>query len=303
LEWTTLPPPSRGLLALRAVTEAGSFTGAARLLGWNQPNVSKHLRHLESRLGHTLLQRRRGGHQLTPAGERALEHAIAITDRFTALNREMERLRAAESGRLRVAASLTIGDHWLPRVLMELDEAHPDLAVESRVLYGRDALRLAALGSVDVALVEGDPETSGLTAQKVGEDSLMVAAGQHHPWATRGTLTLEELLQGRFILRERGSGARDTLETHMEQAGLPALNVEREVGSNHAILEMLRGGEHLTVLSSLALDQAADSGYLVLIPVRGLNLRRNFWAVRAPQARELPAADTFIDFLRSHPPQ
>ena len=88
----------------------------------------------------------------------------------------------------------------------------------------------------------------------------------------------------------------------VEQAGLPPLNVEREVGSNHAILQMLRGGEHLTVLSSLALDQAADSGYLVLIPVRGLNLRRNFWAVRAPQARELPAADTFIDFLRSHPP-
>ncbi|MFB6261460.1 MAG: LysR substrate-binding domain-containing protein, partial [Thiohalorhabdaceae bacterium] len=77
---------------------------------------------------------------------------------------------------------------------------------------------------------------------------------------------------------------------------------ELEVGSNHAILRMLASGEHLTVLSSLTLRDAQQSGYLVLLPVRGLNLERAFWAMRGPQARNLPAADTFIDHLRDHPP-
>ncbi|HKJ70953.1 MAG TPA: LysR substrate-binding domain-containing protein [Gammaproteobacteria bacterium] len=289
-------------MALRAVAEAGTFTGAARILGWNQPNVSKHLQALETALDTKLLHREHSGNQLTEAGERALEHATTITDSYAALLRELERLRAAETGRLRVGASLTIGDHWLPQVLMEFGEAYPQIAVESRVLYGREALRQASQGMADIALVEGDPGESGLTAQKVGEDMLMVACGQDHPWAGKGSLSLEEFTQGRYILREQGSGARDTLDHYLEESNLPPLEPELEVGSNHAILRMLGSGEHLTVLSSLTLNDAQHSGYLVLLPVRGLNLKRSFWAVRAPQARNLPAADTFIDHLRDHPP-
>jgi len=302
MEWNSQIPPVRGLMALRAVAEAGTFTGAARILGWNQPNVSKHLQALETTLETELLRREHRGNVLTAAGERALEHATTITNSYAALTREVERLRAAESGRLRVAASLTIGDHWLPQVLMHFGQTHPGVAVESRVLYGREGLRQVAQGQADVALVEGDPGQSGLTAQKVGEDMLMVACGQNHPWATKGTLSLEEFTQGRFILREQGSGTRDTLDHYLEAANLAPLEPELEVGSNHAILQMLKSGEHMTVMSSLTLRDASHSGYLVLLPVRGLNLKRTFWAVRAAEARTLPAADTFIDFLQEHPP-
>jgi len=302
MEWKDRVPPVRGLMALRAVAEAGTFTGAARTLGWNQPNVSKHLQALETALDAELLRREHRGNVLTPAGERALEHATTITDTYATLNREVERLRAAESGRLRVAASLTIGDHWLPQILMRFGQDHPGISVESRVLYGREGLRQVAQGQADVALVEGDPGQSGLTAQKVGEDMLMVACGQSHPWAGKGTLSLEEFNRGRFILREQGSGTRDTLDSYLEAANLPPLRPELEVGSNHAILQMLKSGEHMTVLSSLTLRDARHSGYLVLLPVRGLNLKRTFWAVRAAGARTLPAADTFIDFLQANPP-
>jgi hypothetical protein len=56
------------------------------------------------------------------------------------------------------------------------------------------------------------------------------------------------------------------------------------------------------VLSSLTLRDARQSGYLVLLPVRGLNLKRSLWAARAPHARDLGPADTFVDFLQAHPP-
>ena len=303
MEWSRRIPPVRGLMALRAIAETGTFTGAARLLGWNQPNVSKHLRTLEDLLGSRLVVREPGGSLLTPAGERTLEGAVSMTDSYLLLRRAVDQMRAADRGRLRVAASLTIGDQWLPRVLMGFGEAYPDIAVESRVVYGREGLRQAAQGSADVALVEGDPGGDGLTAQKIGGDRLMVACGQSHPWAQKGTLSLDELLWARLILREQGSGVRDTLDHFLEEASLAPLEPELEVGSNHAILQMLKSGEHLTVLSSLTLQEAHRSGYLVLLPVRGLNLKRSFWAVRAPEARSLGIADTFIDYLRAHPPE
>ena len=289
-------------MALRAVAEEGSFTEAARILGWNQPNVSKHLQTLEDQLGLLLVRREGRQCEVTKAGERALEHATAITESHAALQREMARLREQASGRLRVLASLTIGDHWLPRILMQFGEARPGIAVESRVLYGREALRQVEQDQADLALVEGDPEGSGLPAQKVGEDTLMVACGRDHPWAAKGALTPEELLRGRYILRERGSGIREALDRYLEEANLPALAPELEVGSNHAILQMLRQGEHLTILSSLTLRDARLGGYLVLLPVRGLNLRRSLWAARAPRARDLGAADTFVGFLQENPP-
>src|ERR1700744_4658342 len=71
-------PPAIELRHLRyfvAVAEAGSFTHAAERMFIAQPTLSQQIRRLEELVGTPLLQRGRGGVQLTAAGSVLLEES------------------------------------------------------------------------------------------------------------------------------------------------------------------------------------------------------------------------------------
>ena len=65
-----------------AVADAGTFTGAAERLFIAQPRLSQQIRRLEEMLGAPLLDRRRDGVRLTPAGRVLLEESRAVLSRL-----------------------------------------------------------------------------------------------------------------------------------------------------------------------------------------------------------------------------
>src|SRR3974390_3773889 len=61
-----------------AVADAGTFTHAAERIFIAQPTLSQQIRRLEEMVGTPLLQRRREGVRLTPAGSVLLEESRAV---------------------------------------------------------------------------------------------------------------------------------------------------------------------------------------------------------------------------------
>ena len=303
MDWPDNPPPIRGLMALRAVAENGTFTQAARALGWNQPNVSKHLRALEQALGTRLLRRDRNGSELTDAGARVLDQAVRITDIYAELAADAapkQPLPRPSRHRIRLAVSPTLGHFWLPGALPALQQAMPDTPIATRVLRGREALRQVARQGADLALVEHPPADDDLPAEPVGRDPLVAACHHSHPWAGEGALAAGDFLEARHVLREPGCDLREAMERQLRQAGLEPPDPEREVGGTAALANHLADGEHLTVASSLALtgDWARD---VTALPLQDLDLDRPVWAVR-PAGQEVsePVA-ACLDHLRRHP--
>jgi DNA-binding transcriptional LysR family regulator len=287
-------------MALRAIAENGTFTGAAKALGWNQPSVSKHLQALERTLGTHLLRRNRAGSLLTPEGAVVLEHAIRITEAYQDLLASLPASPPAGDGQgspVRIAASPTLGQHWLPRVLADLRTAVPDASVTVRVARGREALRHVARGQADLALVEHAPAEDDLVAERIGSDRLMAACHTSHPWADREDLTLDEFLEAPKVLREPGSDLREALDRHLRSAGLPSSSPDREAGSDATLMEQLRRGEHLTVTSSLALDGDDQSG-LTGLPIRDADLSRPLWAANPASSEPEPEVARLLDHLR-----
>jgi LysR family transcriptional regulator for metE and metH len=70
----------RHLKLVRAVTAAGSLTGAGSVLNLTQSALSHQLRDIESRLGAALFLRVGKRMMLTPAGERLLRSADEVLD-------------------------------------------------------------------------------------------------------------------------------------------------------------------------------------------------------------------------------
>jgi DNA-binding transcriptional LysR family regulator len=167
------------LLAMTAfvrVVEAGSFSGAARVLEVGQPAVSKTVAQLEQRLNVKLLLRSTHGLTPTEAGMRFYERALVAIQEADEAELSARGAGSGLSGRLRVSAAPTFARlHVIPHLPRFL-AAHPDLEVD--VVLDDRMIDLIAEG-IDVSLRMGTLADLGVVARKLASSprSVLAAAG------------------------------------------------------------------------------------------------------------------------------
>ncbi|ROS73548.1 LysR family transcriptional regulator [Cellulomonas sp. PhB143] len=273
---------SLGALELLVAThEHGSISGAARALGIAQPTASAGLRRLERQLGLSLVLRTARGSRLTEAGQAAATWArevLGAADRFAA---SVAALRTEPTARVRVAASLTIAEYLAPRWLAAAGGAArdaaggpPDLGTELVVRNSREVMELVLAGDVELGFVESATVRRGLRSRTVAHDELVCVVAAGHPWASRRSVSVPELLAGGLVVRERGSGTRQILERALEAAGTQLPDHLPSLGSTAAVTTSVRHGGAVAVLSSLSVADGVARGALVRLRVPGLALER-----------------------------
>ncbi|WP_424683147.1 LysR family transcriptional regulator [Frateuria sp. YIM B11624] len=155
------------------VVDAGSFSGAARLLRVGQPAVSKTVAQLEERLGVRLLLRSTHGLTPTEAGRSFYERARRAIEEAEEAEHAARGAGATLTGRLRICAAVTFSRlHVLPRLPLFLEQ-HPQLDVDF-VLDDRN-IDLVEEG-IDIALRMGKLADSSLIARKIGQSPRHVFA-------------------------------------------------------------------------------------------------------------------------------
>jgi DNA-binding transcriptional LysR family regulator len=295
-------PDLESLRLLVLVGELGSLGRAAAELGIAQPSASKRLSTLERRLGLPLVDRTRRGSALTPAGTVVVDWARRVLTELDGLVTGAEALRGEQDAALRVAASMTVAEHLAPAWIGELRTARPQLYVGLRVTNSHVVGDLVRDGQVDLGFVESPAVPTGLAARKVATDRLTVVVAPGHPWARRHRpVGPVELANTPLVVREPGSGTRDTLERALRRAGQDGARPLLELGSTTAVRSAVIGGAGPAVLSELAATTDLADGRLVRVPVVDIDLSRLLRAVW-PAGRSLvgPAADLLA--IATRPP-
>ncbi|MGW0704631.1 LysR family transcriptional regulator [Streptomyces sp. NPDC002643] len=269
-------PDLGALELLLAVARLGSLGRAARELGITQPAASSRIRSMERQLGVALVDRSPRGSRLTDAGALVTDWARRIVEAAEAFDAGAQALRDRRDSRLRVAASMTIAEYLLPGWLIALRAERPDTAVS--LLAGNSTVvaeRLLA-DEADLGFVEGPTVPAGLDAAVIAHDHLIVVTAPGHPWARRRKpLGARELASTPLILREKGSGTRQVLETALGGLARPLI----ELSSTTAVKSSALSGAGPAVLSELALGEELSSRRLIRVPVEGVRLRRALRAV------------------------
>ncbi|MFI5679725.1 LysR family transcriptional regulator [Streptomyces cellulosae] len=288
-------PDLGALELLLAVARLGSLGQAARELGITQPAASSRVRSMERQLGVALVDRSPRGSRLTDAGALVTDWARRIVEAAEAFDVGAQALRDRRDSRLRVAASMTIAEYLLPGWLLALRAQRPDTAVS--LLAGNSAAVAERLLSdeADLGFVEGLSVPTGLDSVVIAHDRLIVVTAPGHPWARRRRpLGASELAATPLILREKGSGTRQVLDTALGGLARPLI----ELSSTTAVKAAAVSGAGPAVLSELAVREELAMRRLVSVPVDGVSLARDLRAVWPTGHRPVGPARELLSLTR-----
>jgi DNA-binding transcriptional LysR family regulator len=269
----------RQLQIFCAVAQTGSTSAAAESIALSQSATSASLNELEVLLATKLFDRvgRRlllndSGKLLLPKAQQLLDGACQIEEHFRG------RVGALKST-LRVGASSTIGNYVLPHYLAEFRRICPEIQVNVAISNSAAVAAMVANFEVDIGLIEGPCHEAGLTVSPWLSDQLLVFAAPGHPLAKRKGVSLEQLQQAEWLLREQGSGTREEVE-HALLPHLHALNLQTELGSSEAIKRSVAAGLGISCLSRWVLADWLDNGQLQALDSLLPPLSRRFYMLR-----------------------
>jgi DNA-binding transcriptional LysR family regulator len=290
-------PDLETLALLVAVAQEGSIGRVAALSGLSQPSVSRRLAALERRLGVRLLARTTRGSDLTDEGRLVVDWASELLDAADTFSSSVASLRSEQRVGVRVAASLTVAEYLAPAWLVALQHRMPQVRASLAVANSTEVVDRVRHGTVDVGFVESPSVPRDLARARVGSDALVVVVAPDHPWARRHAVTATELADGSALVREPGSGTRETLEVALATQGL-TLRPAVELPSSSAVRAAALTGAGAAVLSGLAVAAEISGGRLVRVPVPGLELSRPLHAVWRRGERPTGAAAALLALAR-----
>lgn len=287
---------SRRLATFRAVVEAGQITLAARRLHLSQPAVTAQIQQLEAAVGKALLERRSRGVVPTEAGRRLLAYAI----RVEALLEEAAATigdRDAATGPLVLAASTTVANHVLPRLLARFAVVEGGATVRLEVGNSAQVLAMVEAGEVPLGLTEGPPSAARARLSPFLPDELVLSLAVDAPREFLRIKRPEDLVDVPMAWREPGSGTREVIERALKKriGRRPAHPRDLQLGSSEAIKGVIREGMAVGFLSLASIQDELASGRLRIVRLPGLRIQRSFsWVL---PGRDLPVmASRFYTF-------
>lgn len=285
----------RQLRIFEAVARLGSISRAAAELHLTQPAVSMQMKQLESLLGLTLVEQVGKRLTLTQAGTELREHARDIALRVVDLSAAMDQLRGLERGQLRLAVVST-ANYFLPEVIAEFSRHHPGVRISLQVANRESVLAALAANTADLAITGRPPDSADIVAQRFMDNPLGVIAPPGHPLVGQGAVPMARLARETLVLREPGSGTRAALERHFAAHGLQ-IRPGCELGTNEALKQAVRAGLGLGMVSMQTLELELATGCLVLLPVEGFPIVRQWYVVQRARKRLSAAAQIFRGML------
>ncbi|MBC2901485.1 LysR family transcriptional regulator [Streptomyces sp. PSKA01] len=279
------------------VARHGSFTVAARTLGWTQSAVSRQISSLEGALGGApLFDRLPRGVRLTEAGRILAPYAESVTEALHGAGRELAALREAAGGRLRFGAFATADAALVPQALAAFRARHPRVRVSREEGLTPVLLDRLTAGHLDLAVVSttGGAPLEPYELHHLLDESLYVAVPADHPLAAQGPVRLARLADADWISGSpRPEGT--LLDAALRQDFRP--RVAHVVGEWTAKQGYVAAGLGVTLVPALAAASVRPD--IALLPVLDEGApARAVYAATARGRSLTPAGEAFLATLR-----
>lgn len=180
-------PELRQYRYLVEVVRRGTFTAAADALHVTQSTLSEQIIQLERECGCQLLNRKRMGVTLTPAGEYVLPRAHELVQRARELELGVLAFRREGREPLRIGATVAPHRTWLPQATAHFSRLEPQVRTHSENVTPDEVAAGLVAGRFDLGIVprdplhpDLDPSFSGMRCEVLVEEDLVVISSYDH---------------------------------------------------------------------------------------------------------------------------
>jgi len=290
----------RQLRVFEAVARHSSYSRAAEELHLTQPAVSIQVRQLEHHAGLPLFEQLGRKVHLTAAGRELRAYCLAILQQFREAEEALAALKGIRGGKLSIAV-ISAGDYFFPRLLAEFCGRHEGVTVDLTVDNRVEVVRRLLDNATDLAIMLRPPEGSDMHAEPFAPQPQVIVAAPTHVLARRRRIPLAALADEPFVIRERGSDTRISMdEAFAERHFKP--KVAMEIKSFETIKQAVMAGMGVSFLSAHTIAQELELGRLAVLRVEGLPVVRSWHVVHLARKRLPPVAAAFKAFLLAEGP-
>ena len=276
-----------------------NFTHAAHRLNLTQPAVSQHIRWLEEKYGTPLFELQGKKMYLTPAGELLKTSAATMKHDILFLREKMAE-STKHRRKLKMGLTLTIAEFEISSGVAAF--LNQDEAVSMLFSVGNTEKLLHELeeGIIDFALVEGNFPREIYHHELYAREPYIAVCSPNDRFAS-GIWSIDDLLEGRLVTREPGSGTRNILERYLEMKGLEVDSFFAliEAGNVDLIKQLVEKGCGITFLYRTAVRKELEEGRLCEIRMKDMNIVHDFTFIWRENSIFYEDYRTFYEMLKN----
>ena len=287
----------KDLQLVQLISESGSLTSAARQMHVSQPAASQRLAQLQSRVGQELFLRKDGVMQPTQLSERISSAADVIDKELETCWQDIQQILSPATTQLRVATQCYTSYRWLPFVLRELHREFPDIDIDVLPEATENPYQALIEERIDIALVFHRDPAYDMNESQLFEDELFAVMHKNHPLASRHYLNPQNFENETLVLYTGDKHA--IIEEKLKPAGVKPHRL-KQVRMTEAIVELVRAGHGIAVLSGWAFDDIDNKSELRAVRITQGGFIREWQAVSLPSAnvQQSKHIKRFIHFLK-----
>ena len=258
------------------VARTGKMSTAAANCFISQPTVSQAIRELEDYYHVLLFERLSKKLFITQEGQTLLTYAQRTLDQYRLLEEAMDGVGTKTT--LRIGATITIGTCLLSGIINSLKQRFESLSTYTYVGNTKVIEEKLLKSELDVGIVEGTIENPDLICEPIAGDFLVLAAAPDHPLAAKSNITVEELKNQDFVIREYGSGTRKLFNDYMNHLKIP-FHIACEAGCPEAIKRAVLYNRCLTAISVRLLEDEIKTNSIRIFLNKENAWNRSFYLV------------------------
>lgn len=278
-----------------AVARYENHTRAAEQLHMTQPAVSMQMKQMESSLNINLFERRGKSIALTREAHELRQYTSDIMQSCRRMEDHLEQLKGGQQGHLVISVTTT-ANHFTTRILSEFSKLYPQVQISLDVTNRQKILTQLDNYEPDQVIMGEPPKDLDLDSETFMENPLVVIAPSDHSLCAKNKVSISEVMQEKFVSRERGSGTREAIERHFKKSGLECTS-GLEMSSNEAIKHAVAAGFGLGIVSLHTIALELQNDYLKVLDVEGFPILRHWYLVMRKRKIMSPVAQIFRKFL------
>ncbi|CAB5086953.1 Transcriptional regulator, LysR family [Olavius algarvensis associated proteobacterium Delta 3] len=284
------------------VVEEKSFSKAGAVVYLSQPTVSSHIKDLEEHFGCRLIDRLAKEAVPTQAGKLLYQYARRLTSLKEETEIAMAEFQGKVRGRLVIGGSTIPGGYILPRIIGAFTRAYPEVKVALINGDTRKIIEEVISGSLELGVVGAKSTDKKIIQEELIEDEMRLIVPADHAWAGKKRIGLKRLLGEPFVIRESGSGTLTSIQQSLARKGfsIDQFNVVAEMGSTQSVIQAVKSNVGVSILSTIAVSEALETGQLKALRVEGVDLKRYFYLTRNRNRSISPLCRAFSEFLYAH---